>query len=234
MPEKKKHDINWFFACGKPWYQKWWVWLIALAIILAVPFAINESYKAGTGYQTLWGAKDVLSFYGSFLAFLGTVALGALALWQNKKASQTNELIMEMTRRDKLAYFYPDGELSITRDCDAVIQLVNRGNSFGFVEEYSVTINENTYPSLVRCCQYMIDKEENRHFEIKIPGNYFDKELLVITFVFTWKNPFGFGYYQDLNLTYKKNKEPLMNANPFLLDKKSSLLREFKEEQKSD
>lgn len=80
MPEKKKHDINWFFACGKPWYQKWWVWLIALAIILAVPFAINESYKAGKGYQTLWEAKDVLSFYGSFLAFLGTIALGALAL----------------------------------------------------------------------------------------------------------------------------------------------------------
>ena len=232
MPEKKKHDINWFFACGKPWYQKWWVWLIALAIILAVPFAINESYKAGKGYQTLWEAKDVLSFYGSFLAFLGTIALGALALWQNKKANQTNELIMEMTRRDKLAYFYPDSELNIIHDCNAVIPLINRGNSFGVVEYYSITINE--LPILKRRCCYMIDKEENRHFEIKIPGNYFDKEFLVISFVFTWKNPFGFGYYQDLNLTYKKIKEPLMNANSFLLDKKSSLLREFEGEQKND
>jgi len=34
---------------------------------------------------------DVLGFYGSILAFLLTIALGALALWRNGKANKTNE-----------------------------------------------------------------------------------------------------------------------------------------------
>lgn len=64
---------------------------------LSVPLIINEFYKLGanTGiqyeYVTLWQAKDVLSFYGTFLAFLGTVALGAIALWQNKNIYNGNE-----------------------------------------------------------------------------------------------------------------------------------------------
>jgi|GEM_PF-3125927 len=92
MQNQKKHDIKWFFAWRKPWHQRWWVWIFGLVIILSVPFIINECYKTGTGYQTLWDAKDVLSFYGSFLAFAGTTFLGFVAYKQNErhKASQVN------------------------------------------------------------------------------------------------------------------------------------------------
>lgn len=38
---------------------------------------------------------DVLCFIAGFEAFLGTVALGALALWQNKKADQMNTKILQ-------------------------------------------------------------------------------------------------------------------------------------------
>ena len=62
---------------------------------LSIPFLINELYKLGSetgkGYYTLWEAKDVLSFYGSFLSFIGTMALGGLALWQNKKFKHEND-----------------------------------------------------------------------------------------------------------------------------------------------
>lgn len=63
---------------------------------LSISFLINEIYKLGirieNGYYTLWEAKDVLSFYGSYLAFLGTIALGSLALWQNQKFKHENDM----------------------------------------------------------------------------------------------------------------------------------------------
>lgn len=67
---------------------KFTVYLIV--ILLLIPLIINESYKHG-GYITLWGADDVLSFYGSFLSFIGTIALGGLAFWQNKKIMDINQ-----------------------------------------------------------------------------------------------------------------------------------------------
>ena len=59
-------------------------------VILIIPIIINELYKKNEGYITIWGAADVLSFYGSFLSFAGTVILGLVAVWQNNKASELN------------------------------------------------------------------------------------------------------------------------------------------------
>lgn len=71
-------------------------------VIVSIPFIINESYKLGYEtekvYSTLWEAKDLLGFYGSFLSFLGTVSLGALSLWQNQKfkiENDNNQAIMQ-------------------------------------------------------------------------------------------------------------------------------------------
>ena len=63
---------------------------------LSIPIIVNElymyGYKTGKGYIILWEAKDVLYFYGSFLAFAGTVSLGALALYQNQKFKSENDI----------------------------------------------------------------------------------------------------------------------------------------------
>lgn len=71
-------------------FTKWWFYLILFFVTLSVPIIINEAYKQGKGYLTLWEAKDVLSFYGSYLSFIGTIALGIVAIYQNKKAHQLN------------------------------------------------------------------------------------------------------------------------------------------------
>lgn len=76
--------------------SKWWFYLILLIATLAVPFIINELYKVGGGYITEWDAADVLSFYGSYLAFIGTIILGAVAIFQNKKAHQLNEQLQRL------------------------------------------------------------------------------------------------------------------------------------------
>ena len=67
--------------------------IIAVIVLftLIIPFLINESYKVGKGYVTMWEASDVLSFYGSYLSFFGTLVLGIVAVYQNKQAQKLNE-----------------------------------------------------------------------------------------------------------------------------------------------
>lgn len=65
--------------------------IFALIIVFGIIFLINEEYKTGIGYVTVWGGEDVLAFYGSFLSLMGTVILGYVSLYQNKKANDVNE-----------------------------------------------------------------------------------------------------------------------------------------------
>lgn len=72
------------------------VTIITLILILGIPYIINELYMKNEGYTTLWEAKDVLSFYGSVLSFIGTCVLGALSLYQNKLYKEENEKAQKM------------------------------------------------------------------------------------------------------------------------------------------
>ncbi len=80
----------------KKLFTKWWFYLIIFAVTLGIPFLINEAYKVGKGYITLWKAEDALSFYGSYLSFVGTVILGIVAVYQNRKAHQLNEQMQKL------------------------------------------------------------------------------------------------------------------------------------------
>jgi len=64
-----------------------------------------------------WGHYNVLSFYGSFLSFLGTVTLGAYALLMSKnankiskKANDLSEKVIEMERKDRKTFISIDIE----------------------------------------------------------------------------------------------------------------------------
>lgn len=61
--------------------------VLSLVIIfgILIPIIINESYKFNKGYITHWKASDTLSFYGTFLSFIGTVSLGLFAVYQNTR-----------------------------------------------------------------------------------------------------------------------------------------------------
>lgn len=53
----KKPGAKWILAAG-----------IALLLIVGVPIIINECYKTNSGYMTIWGAADMLSYYGAIIA----------------------------------------------------------------------------------------------------------------------------------------------------------------------
>lgn len=59
--------------------------LTSLLFILPV-FTIHILFKVRTNIDILnaeWSAGEFLNYFGSFMSFIGTVSLGALALWQN-------------------------------------------------------------------------------------------------------------------------------------------------------
>lgn len=73
--------------------------LLLISIIVSIPFIINESYKTGVGYITLWNASDMLNFYGTILSFAGTVILGLVAWFLNVKANQLNKRLTNLEER---------------------------------------------------------------------------------------------------------------------------------------
>lgn len=70
--------------------------IIFITITLGIAIVINESYKVEKGYITLWEPADTLGFYGSYLSFLGTVVLGIVTVYQNKKAQELNEKLEKL------------------------------------------------------------------------------------------------------------------------------------------
>lgn len=108
MKPSRKHNIKCFFACGKPWYKKWWVWfggVILTAVLIAAPFIINYAYMKGLTLKepnTAFSASDLLSLYGSILSLLGTVILGAITVVQNTRATKISQIAFEEQQRAQL------------------------------------------------------------------------------------------------------------------------------------
>lgn len=60
--------------------------LCLFAIPLVVVHILFKIENGPAWLQTKWDAGDVLAYVAGFEAFLGTVSLGALSLWQNEQA----------------------------------------------------------------------------------------------------------------------------------------------------
>ena len=70
--------------------------VIILALVIGVPLGINELYKKGPGYITVWDGADVLSFYGTILGTCATVlALVITIVFTRKQISRESYLKSE-------------------------------------------------------------------------------------------------------------------------------------------
>lgn len=91
----KQKPYKWGFGC-------------IFVVLIFIPTAIWLIYLLGDHgvvfIHTSLGVGDLLSFYGTVLSFVGTVALSALALWQNKQIalkSQEYTKLMERNERQR-------------------------------------------------------------------------------------------------------------------------------------
>lgn len=71
----------------------------ATFILVGVPILINECYKAGGGYITMWEASDVLSFYGTVVGAVIAVATIAITISFNRKQIQRDSYLKNETDR---------------------------------------------------------------------------------------------------------------------------------------
>ncbi|WP_461811091.1 hypothetical protein, partial [Faecalimonas sp.] len=90
----------------KKWFKKPGLYVLIVILILTIigiPVVINEIYKYGATiskpYITIWGADEVLSYYGTVLSFLGTFILGVVAYKQNERGNRTNDKLAELTKQ---------------------------------------------------------------------------------------------------------------------------------------
>lgn len=67
----------------------------SLFLFIGIPLLINHLYNMDyVLIYTAWGATEVLSFYGSVLAFLGTVSLGFVTVKLSKQANDINQRML--------------------------------------------------------------------------------------------------------------------------------------------
>ena len=73
---------------------KWFLFVLALlAVVIGIPVIINESYKANSGYMTIWGAADALSYYGTILGALVAVATVVVTILFTYKQIQRDSFL---------------------------------------------------------------------------------------------------------------------------------------------
>ena len=98
----KKHRVLFSLIC-----------VVILLLLIGIPFVINILFKINAStdiFVAEWSAGDSLGYYGAILSFLGTVVLGALALYQNHiiktEANKKAAFAEEQERAENMPRFY--------------------------------------------------------------------------------------------------------------------------------
>ncbi|MFW2491733.1 hypothetical protein ACN077_24725 [Clostridium chromiireducens] len=129
--------------------------ILSIIIILLPVLLIHILYKIKAPcefFVAKWSAGELLQFYGAFLSFLGTVSLGALALWQNNqlaiKNQEFNELIYNQQKEMNMPRF------------DIASAMGSNGN---FTNWYITlkNVSENVANKIVISSFTVRDKDEN-------------------------------------------------------------------------
>lgn len=90
-PRSIKDKTKAIFSVKTPVYKTWWLYLVIIALfvllVFVVPVIINELYKAGDGYITLWDASDVLAFYAVILSGIISISTVIVTVHYSKKST---------------------------------------------------------------------------------------------------------------------------------------------------
>ena len=184
----------------RPWYKTWWIWIVIgiFAILSIGPFIINLTNSCTQKNTTLWNEKDLLSYYGDALSFIGTVILGALALWQNKKLSDENDKYREYLESKDLPVFEikTNGHNGKLQNLSITIKNLTQNIAHNFVFGELVIKNENE--DILMSCEKHDENQNyltaNGTFSVIYRTLQIDGDKLknaIIEFSFTYNDIFG-------------------------------------------
>lgn len=199
--------------------------LIVLVLIVGVPVIINELYRQNRGYITIWGAPEVLSYYGTILAAGG----GAVGVFFTVRYSQKQ--YREDARQQIMPFISTD--FSIDRSCfRSFEQKINKNHGTPnaghdhFVIRYTAK-NGVQYP-------YYLSEEEtelllrngNQRIEDKQTGAIIESFKLVCFVPCILKNVGNgvslkttFGLYKLKEGKYTEDIDNRVTSKPLVLDK---------------
>ncbi len=176
-------------------------------LLVFIPTCINFVYKFGMKYFILFYTNikdtDMIGFYGDVLSFLGTVCLGALALWQNEKLNKENEKIRNqnaiLEKADRLVKIKPNFEIVTHSNMDLRRIQTRIINSSAFdVNDIRLHINKelklqqkNDIPINVKASDEII---HDFYFASETPAQKGKEYIVIVTCVDIDKNKYFYKY----------------------------------------
>lgn len=203
--------------------------LCALFFIFIIPILINESYKSNTGYITIWGAEEVLSFYSVILSGLITiVALIATIYYSKKDTEQQIRFAQSQAHtpffvidficnlNDKEVYIKSSNGLKWEKeyvinhykDVDKKIQisLKNIGDGIAIAPQYCINSkfnSSNNIPSVIGKNNELILDYDLSYILADINNNTFESFVTNVTI--NYQNILGINFKQNLTLNHILN-----------------------------
>lgn len=167
MFANEKSPIKFLFVKGKPWYKKWWVWIvyvIIFAILVSIPFLINFAYMKGlkmTEPNTAYTASDLLSFYGTILGAVTTI----IALIATIRFTAYQSIKEQKLQRIKLIAEYK--KVEIERKNNEILEYADKIKNLYLLKmiDYSHNWLENIFRS--NRVNIFMSKFENLHYWIQ-------------------------------------------------------------------
>lgn len=148
MKSRKNNLFKKLFMLRKPFYKTWWIdvliLVLTLFLVIGVPIIINELYKQGTGYVTVWGAEDVLSFYAVILS--GIITISALIVTIRHGKKDTEKQIKYYMSQTKPPFFIVDEIIQQVDEDHYICYTNNSDRTFSY--EYRYTDNGQLEPSM--------------------------------------------------------------------------------------
>lgn len=81
----------------KEWYLNIYFWILLSIILVAIfPTIANLFLKYVLGADPSYSLGDAMEYYGAVIGFIGTVALGIIALYQNYSFKNENDRLMQL------------------------------------------------------------------------------------------------------------------------------------------
>lgn len=113
----------------------------AVFILVGIPILINECYKAGDGYITMWDASDVLSYYGTVVGAVIAVATIAITISFNRKQIQRENYLK--TETDRWAKIEEEIAKALDKINPQRLLMVNaKSLKYGATERHNYAISE--------------------------------------------------------------------------------------------
>ncbi len=113
-------------------------------LIIFIPFLYIFTYWYADNYQTYFYTDltldGLLALHAGILTFIGTVSLGAVTVWQNKKSSTAQ---IDMAKRQLKMVSYQAQEIKLKQLKDAIIQTIKSIDSNIFSKIANVRNTEN-------------------------------------------------------------------------------------------